>query len=126
MNMKIYSFSQAKALITPPDQAWDKIKHDIINLPKDAVNSIEEWKNMYEQYSTGKGIQDTVKNAFFEALSDIGVEIWYFFYDYGYWIALFGGLAVIALYFCGHKGSLKWLWTIIVAYTFICAIGGAI
>jgi hypothetical protein len=124
--MKIYSFSEAKALITPPDQMWEKIQHDIINLPKDAIDSINEWKGMYEQYSTGQGIQDTVKNAFWDALSDIGAEIVYFFIDYGYWVALFGGLAAILLYICGHRGALKWVWTLIIGYVFICALGGAI
>jgi hypothetical protein len=119
------TFSQARALIDPmsPEKALEKFWHDIINLPQDAVYSVKEWQEMYNKYTTGKGLQDTVSNAITGLIVDVLKEIWLFVYQNGYWIALFGGLAAILLYICGHKGALKWAWTLTLAYLIICSLG---
>lgn len=126
--MKAFSFSQAKSImgITPPDEIWRKIQRDITHLPQDAIDSIKEWKDTYDvvrQSSGGKGV---IRQSFVSFLGEIFKDIWEFIYEYGYWFALFGGLTAILLYICGHRGALKWLWTVVIAYVFICAVGGMI
>lgn len=122
--MKIYSFSQARfALAMPPDKMWDKIKRDFTHIPQDTVDAIEEWKDMYEQYSSGEGITDTIRNTFADAIAQTFQDMWYFTQEYFYYVALFGGLIAFALYLCGHKGSLKWVTTLVVAYVAILALG---
>ena len=124
--MKIYTFSQFKLAIEPAsNEIWEKVKRDFTHMPQDAVEMIEEWKGMYDKYSGG-GINQTVRNTFKDAALEVLTDIWLFLHANFYWVALFGGLGVILLYVCGHRGALKWLWTLVVAYVLICAIGTAL
>ena len=129
MMYKTFSFSQAKSLlvgITPPDEMWRKIQRDITHLPQDAIDSIKEWKNMYDVVSHSSGGRGIIRQSFTSFLGEIAKDILQFLYDYGYWVALFGGLTAILMYICGHRGALKWVWTLVIAYVFICAVGGMI
>lgn len=54
---------------------------------------------------------------------DFFLALWQLIYTLSYWIACFGGLIAILLYICGHKQSLKWMWTAVIGYVLLSVIG---
>lgn len=56
-------------------------------------------------------------------ITDFFLALWQLIYTLSYWIACFGGLFAIFMYICGHKQMLKWIWTAIIGYTLLAAIG---